>query len=443
MSLLLVGVSHRTADVGVLDRIAAQTGSAEQVCADVAASPFVAESMVISTCNRLEVLADVSRFHGAVTDITAVIAKHSGFTVEQLAPHLYVHFEDGAISHLFTVVSGLDSMIVGEQQILGQVRSALGAAQDNGHAGRALNDVGQTALRVGKRVHSDTGIDRHGASVVSVALDEAVRVIDDLAGRSALVIGAGAMSALALQTLDERGADQLYVANRTFESAERAAISVGALPVELSRIDALLTEVDVVVTATGATGHVLTYEQVERAATARSGRPLVVVDLALPLDTDPAISALPGVFRVDLSDLASAPGAEASQDDLAAARAIVSAEVAEFLSIQAAQKVEPIVVSLRARADAVVDAQLQRLRLKLPTADPAVIAAVEQTLRRTVSTLLHTPTVRMKQFASDPEGQRYAEALNTLFDLDQAAIDAVSAADTPDLDDPVFPGVND
>ena len=161
-----MGVSHRTAPVSLLDQIAAHTDSIESLRNDIAASPFVAEVMVVSTCNRLEVTAEVVRFHGAVTDISTRLAKHTGVHLDELTTHLYVHFEERAVHHMFTVASGLDSMIVGEQQILGQVRGSLREAQEAGNAARALNDLGQTALRVGKRVHSETGIDRHGASVV-------------------------------------------------------------------------------------------------------------------------------------------------------------------------------------------------------------------------------------------------------------------------------------
>lgn len=426
MSLLLVGISHRTAPVALLDQIAAHTQSVDQLRDDIAASPFVAEVMVVSTCNRLEVAADITRFHGAVSDIANRMAKHTGIHFDDLTTHLYVHFEERAVHHIFTVTSGLDSMIVGEQQILGQVRSAFRDAQDSGTAGRALHDLAQSSLRVGKRVHSDTGIDRHGASVVSVALDEVESVLGPVADKSALVIGAGAMSSLALMTLTSRHAIDLYVASRTSESAKRAAELTGVTAVDMSAVPELLPTVDVVVSATGANGVVLNYHEVEEAVSNRE-QPLVVVDLALPHDTDPMIATLPGVTRIDLAALANAPGAAAPQADLDAAREIIDDEVRAFLAAQAAQRVEPIVVSLRAKADLVLEAELQRLRLRQPDLSDDAIEAVERTLRRTVSTLLHTPTVRMKQFAADPDGQRYAEALHALFDLDPEAVSYLSS----------------
>ncbi len=426
MSLLLIGVSHRTAPVALLDQIAAHTDSIAALRSDIAASPFVAEVMVVNTCNRLEVIADIARFHGAVTDISTRLAKHTGVYIEELTNHLYVHFEERAVHHMFTVASGLDSMIVGEQQILGQVRLSLRDAQDAGNAGRVLNELGQTALRVGKRVHTDTDIDRHGASVVSVALDLAEGIAGDLTTCSALVVGAGAMSSLAAQTLDARGVADITVASRTASTTKRVAEVTGANAIGMDALPKALIDADVVVSATGANGLVITAADVEAAMLLRPSRKLIVVDLALPHDTDPLIGDLVNVDRIDLAALADAPGAAASQSDLDSARTLIDDEVRTFLAEQAAQRVEPIVVSLRAKADLVLEAELQRLRLKHPELSGDVVAAVEQTLRRTVSTLLHTPTVRMKQFAADPDGQRYAEALHALFDLDPEAVTSLS-----------------
>ncbi len=440
MSLLLVGVSHRTAPVSLLDQIAADSDSIASLRNDIASSPFVAEVMVVNTCNRLEVTAEVVRFHGAVTDISTRLAKHTGVHLDELTGHLYVHFEERAVHHMFTVASGLDSMIVGEQQILGQVRTSLRDAQDAGNAGRALNDLGQTALRVGKRIHAETGIDRHGASVVSVALDMARDVAGELSDRRALVVGAGAMSSLSVQTLVSRGVTDITVASRTTASTKRVADVAGATAIGMDELDDALVNADVVVSATGANGLVITVDQIVQAMTQRGPRQLVVVDLALPHDTDPEIAQLPHVSRIDLAALADAPGAAASQTDLEAARTLIDDEVRTFLAEQAAQRVQPIVVSLRAKADLVLESELQRLRIKHPELSADAISAVERTLRRTVSTLLHTPTVRMKQFAADPDGQRYAEALHALFDLDPEAVTSLSdpgvdAADVGDVTD--------
>lgn len=432
MSVLLVGVSHQSAPMDLLDDIAAHLPDDAQLRRDILGSDYVAETMIVRTCNRIEVVADVARFHGSVQDIARNISKHTSISLDELTPHLYVHFEDRAVHHLFAVSSGLDSMIVGEQQILGQVRSALKHAQESGSAGRVLNEVGQSALRVGKRVHSETGIDRHGASVVSVALEQASQSVDNLADARVLVVGAGAMGVLAVQTLQELGASDISITSRTSEKSHAVAAERGIKAVELGELTAALATKDLVITATGAHGYTIDVAMAEAAVATRAEGQLVLVDLALPHDVDPKCAELPQVVRIDLGDLAEAPGSQASQADLSAAWQIVDEEVSEFVVAQAALKVEPIVVSLRAKADGVLESELNRLRLKHPEMSEEFAEAVEQAMRRTMSNLLHTPTVRIKQFASDPEGLKYAEALHTLFDLDPEAVDFVAQPQSND-----------
>ncbi len=429
MTLLVVGVSHRTAPVSLLDRIALLDHAAEKLQVDLLGSQHVAESLVLSTCNRVEIYAEVSKFHGGVVDVTETLAKAAGVSREELTPHLYVRYEDRAVQHMFEVTSGLDSMVVGEQQILGQVRGALRSAQETATAGRSINDLAQAALRVGKRVHHDTGIDRAGASVVSVALHLAAeRLGGTLVGRRALVVGAGAMSSLAAISLVREGVADVVIANRTHANGVRLAEQVGGKVIELGTLREHLAAVDILVSCTGSTGLVLT-TAVLAGARGASTTPYVVVDLALPHDTEESLGDLPGVSRIDLASLADLPEAHASERDVELARGIVAEEVRAHLAVMAAQRVEPIVVSLRARADQVVDAELQRLRMRLPGLDDAAADEFARSLRRAVSTLMHTPTVRMKELASDPDGARYATALHRLFDLDPEAIEALTAAD--------------
>ncbi len=433
MTLLVVGVSHRTAPVSLLDRVALVDGAAEKLQVDLLASTHVAESLVLSTCNRVEIYAEVTKFHGGVLDVTETLAKATGIGRDELTPHLYVRYEDRAVQHIFEVAAGLDSMVVGEQQILGQVRTALRTGQDLATVGRNLNDLAQAALRVGKRVHHDTGIDRAGASVVSVALHLAADSLGgSLDGRRALVVGAGAMSGLAAATLARHGISEIVVANRTFERGEHLAEQVGGRVVRFDDIAGVLASVDVVVSCTGSTGLVLTTEAL---AAARIGvtAPLAVVDLALPHDTEESIATLPGVTRIDLASLADLPEAHAPERDVELARAIVVDEVRAHLATIAAQRVEPIVVGLRSHADQVVEAELDRLRLRAPGLSDADLDEVSRTLRRTVSTLLHRPTVRMKELAADPDGARYATTLHRLFDLDPEAIAAVTTSDAAEL----------
>lgn len=416
MTLLALGISHRSAPMSVLDALAMSEQAAQRLAVDLTAHEAVSEAIVLATCNRLEVYAEVTRFHPAIEAVTDLLAKATGADLAQLAQHSYVHFDSAALAHLFSVSAGLDSMVVGEGQILGQVRAALATGQEQATAGRELNGAVQRALRVGKRVHAETGIDRSGVSLVSVALDEALGIVGP--APRVLVVGAGSMGSLAAGTASARGAREVVVANRSRPAAQRIAEGLPAARVaRLSDLPAELAQADIALFCTGATD-VLVDEPMLRAARAAAQGPLVVVDLALPHDTDRAIAAVPGVIRRDLSDLSELPATAASDDSVRAARRIVAEEVGTFLSGRAAQEVEPVLVSLRTHAGSVLEAEMERLRLRLAGVDAATLAEVERSMRRAVATLLHSPTVRMKELAAQPGGGRYAEALSALFDLD-------------------------
>jgi len=419
MTLLALGISHRSAPLRVLDTVALDQDQADELAAELTASEVVTEALVLATCNRVEVYADVTRFHPAVAAVIDLLAKATGTDRGPLIEHSYVHFDSAAVAHLFAVTAGLDSMVVGEAQILGQVRSGLVRAQEAGTAGRELNGAVQRALRVGKRVHAETGIDGRGASIVSVALDAAEGLLGDLSGRRVLIVGAGSMGALAASTVTGRGVRDLTIANRSLDAAERIAAGLpAARAAGLADLAALLGDADVAVFCTGAQDTVADRQLIATARSPKSAQPLVVLDLALPHDTDPAIAELPGVTRIDLSRLAALPATTASEIDVHAARGIVADEVETFLADVAAQQVEPTLVSLRAHAGSVLDAEMSRLRLRLGGLDEATLTEVERAMRRAMAALLHNPTVRMKQLASQPGGNRYAEALSALFDLD-------------------------
>ncbi len=437
MSVLLVGISHRSAPVAMLERVAVGDSERPKLLEELLRSPRVSEAMLVSTCNRVEVYAVVDAFHGALTDVGAVLARHADTEVNDLTKHLYVRYSESAVEHLFTVASGLDSMVVGEQQIIGQIRAAYAAADAEQAAGRTVHELAQQALRVGKRVHTETGIDSAGASVVSVALLQAAKALGtaDLSGRKAVVLGAGAMGGLAVALLQRAGVAGVVVANRTPErAASLAATAAGgatdARAVGLAELPAVLADADVLVTCTGAVGAVVTLAQAHLALAARpAGRgPLVICDLGLPRDVEPAVADLPGVVLVGLEALQSAPEASAAATDTGAARAIVAAELAIYLAGQRAAEVTPTVTALRRRAAEVVEAELLRLETKLPQLGRSERDEVARSVRRVVDKLLHAPTVRVKQLAASPGGDTYAEALRELFELGPGAVEAVAAA---------------
>ncbi len=442
MSILCVGVSHQSAPVAVLERLALDADGAAKLAHAVAETEHVTEAAVVSTCNRVEVYAEVDRFHGSVEDVSALFCDLAETDRDVTVSHLYVHYDEGALAHLFTVASGLDSMVVGESQILGQIRKALTRGQDDATVGPALNAAFQQALRVGKRGHAETGIDRAGPSIVSAALDRVAAQGLDLAGARALVVGAGAMAGLSVAHLDRRGASSITVLNRTPDRAARLAAPVGG---RSGGLDALPTEVaaaDLVICCTGATGVVVGVDDVAPALQGRdASRPLAVVDLALPHDLDPVLAADPRVHYTGLAALADdlAQGETSVQigHDIDQVRRIVAEEVAAFVGARRAAKATPTVVALRSMATDVVESELARLWARLPSADPAVRDELELAMRRVAGKLLHAPTTRIKELTGQPAGMSYAEVLAELFSLPSGTADAVTRPDVeqPDLPD--------
>ncbi|GAA2318699.1 glutamyl-tRNA reductase [Streptomyces caniferus] len=444
MTLLVVGLSHRSAPVSVLERAALAPEARGKLLQDAVSAEPVTESAVLSTCNRIELYADVDKFHAGVAELSTLLARHSGAGLEELTPYLYVHYEDRAVHHLFSVACGLDSMVVGEGQILGQIKDALAVAQELHTAGRLLNDLFQQALRVGKRAHSETGIDKAGQSLVTFGLEQLAGGQDVgtwARGKRALVIGAGSMSSLAATTLVRAGVGELAVANRTVERAERlvqiltepggpgAANGLRARAAAMTSVPDELALADIVVSCTGATGLVLAGEMV---AAAREGNPapLALLDLAMPRDIDAAVHRVEGAHLVDIESLADASADAPMAADVDKVRGIVSDEVAAFGAAQRAAHITPTVVALRTMAADVVTGEIARLDGRLPDLDDKQRAEITQTVRRVVDKLLHAPTVRVKQLASEPGGAGYADALRELFDLDPETVAAVSRADT-------------
>jgi len=446
VSVLLFGISHRSAPVDVLERLAVSDHDRSKLVDDLLSSRAISEAMLVSTCNRVEIYAVVDAFHPALEAVGDVLGDHSGLSINDLTRHAYVRYSEAAVEHLFTVAAGLDSIVVGEQQILGQIRNAYLDADANKTTGRTLHELAQHALRVGKRVHSETGIDRAGASVVSVALHRAQYLLKTAAPeidpeqslRRAVVIGAGAMGGLATAQLAREGVRELVVVNRTVANAEHLAGNIAAnhpgvavRGVGFDDLPAVMASADVVVACTGSIGTVVGVGEVHSALAARTAvQPLIICDLGLPRNVDPAAARLPGVHVIDIESLRGDSEAQAAHDDTAAARSIVGGELADYLTLQRQAEVTPTVAALRQRAADVVEAEILRLETRLPDLEGAQRDEVAKTVRRVVDKLLHAPTVRVKQLASTPNGDHYAEALRELFELKPGAAEAVSAPES-------------
>ncbi|MEH6623006.1 MULTISPECIES: glutamyl-tRNA reductase [Dietzia] len=429
MSILLVGLSHHSAPVSLLEAVAVSESERDGLTEELIAGENVDEAMIVTTCNRVEVYSAVDAFHPALDDVVTLLSRHSGLGADELSRHLYVRYSESAAEHLFSVASGLDSMVVGEQQIIGQIRTAYQSASEIGAAGTTLHRLAQQALHVGKRVHTETGIDSAGASVVSVALDRAAEILSDgasrsLDGRRAVVLGAGAMGGLAVAHLGRGGISHIEITNRTPERADRLAEIAGdsGTPATAFPLDGLAEAVaraDILFTCTGAVGTVVTLGDVHTALARRGDRgPLVICDLGMPRDVDPAVTGLPGVTVLGIEALKADPATSAAAADADAARTIVDAELTAYTQAERMAGVGPLIGQLRGRGGQVVAAEMRRLESRLPDMDEKVRDEVANTVRRVVDKLLHPPTVRFRELAAQPDGENYAAVVRTLFDLD-------------------------
>jgi len=417
VSLVILGLSHHTASVPLLEAMSLGVAEREQLANDLVRRENLTEALVVSTCNRTEVYAESGTFHGAVTDITEALTAVTGLDHEELREHLYVHYEDRAIAHAFTVACGLDSMAVGEAQILGQMRTALREGQRAGHAGPALNGLFQQALRVGKRAHTETDIDSVSVSLVETGLARAERELGSLSGLSVLIVGAGSMSSLTATTAVRHGVESLVIVNRTEAKAQRLAERTGATARPLAELQLALASADVVVSCTGSTGVVVDLASAGDAQVARGGRPQVYLDLALPHDVAPEVDSLSGVTVVGLAALGEELSGGQTPSQVREVADLVIAEVAAYLTSRAADTVAPTVAALRSRAAEVVAGELSRLDQRLPELDEQSRAEVQLAVHRIVEKLLHTPTMRVKELAVGGRGDGYAQALRELFDL--------------------------
>ena len=401
MSVLVLGLNYRTAPISLLERLAVPSEQLPKALASLSSREDVSEAVVLSTCNRVEVYAHVSRYHGGMADLRNFFSEWSGVPPEDFSGLAYDYYDGRAATHLFAVTSGLDSMVVGERQIQLQVKRAFRDAEDEGACGRVLQSLFRRALRVGKRARTETGISAGASSMVDVGLDAAVEVLGDLSGRTALIVGAGKMGGMAAARLQSR-AGRILVANRSPEKRERLAAKVGGDELDLADLSAGVGLADFVMASTGAPQPVIDREMVATAMRDRADRPLVLLDLAVPRD-------------VDATRAGTHPGR--TGEEVAKARALVEEEARAFAAWTRTVRVEPTISALRARAEGIRAAEVERLVGRLGQLDEKQRAAVDQLTRGIVNTLLHEPSVRLKEIADRRGGELYAQTLRELFDL--------------------------
>ncbi|MBK9179697.1 MAG: glutamyl-tRNA reductase [Acidimicrobiales bacterium] len=419
MSIVVIGLNHRTAPLDLLERTNVDDAHLPKALHDLRTRPNVSEAVVLSTCNRTEVYVVADRFHGATHDVRLFLGELADLAPDGLGDHLYTHYDESAVAHLFSVASGLDSAVLGESEILGQMKAAWELARGEGASRSGLNLLFRHAVEVGKRVRTETGIARNITSISQAAVALAAERLGTLRGRRVLVLGAGDMGEGMATALAGAGVAGVVVANRTLERAEALADRVGGEAVALGDVGDALAGVDVLLTSTGATSIMLEHADLAPILARRPDRPLLIVDVAVPRDVDRAVGELPGVTLLDMDDLrafAQAGVAERSRE-VGRVRALIDLEVERYLDTRTAREAAPLVAGLRSHAEQVRRAELERLRGRLDGLDERQREAVEALTKGILAKLLHGPTVRLKEVAGSPRGELLAEALRDLFDL--------------------------
>jgi glutamyl-tRNA reductase len=421
MELLVLGLSHKTAPVAIREKFAIGEEALPQAAERARAVPGCKETFLVSTCNRVELYAACDDASAVEDALGAVMAEVGGATPGLVRPHLYAHMGPLAVRHLFRVASSLDSLVVGEPQVLGQLKAAYESCRKGGQTGPTLHRAMERAFAVAKKVRSETGIGRNSVSVSSVAADLARQIFGELSACSVLLVGAGKMGELAARHFKSHGARDLFVANRNFDRARALAETLGGHPRGLDELETLLTHAEIVVTSTGAANHIITTAMVKRALKARKYRPIFFIDIAVPRNIEPAINGLDNVYLYDVDDLSviANENLASRKREAEAAEALVASEAERFLRDLAGGAVTPTLQALRRKADDLKAAELERAMRKLGDLDEKQRKTVEMLADGVVNKLLHEVFTGLKDAAKTDRGEEMADTVRKLFGLDE------------------------
>ena len=417
VSVLVVGLSHKGAALDLLERFSVGASDLPKALLAVRGSEHVREAVILSTCNRIEAYAVVSGYHAGVAALRQFLSEFHHVPLEDFGDRLYGLYEEDAVAHVFSVASGIESMVVGEPQILTQVRRAFRSAQEEGAVGATLSTLFRQAIRVGRRARAETDIARGSSTLALAAASVARDALGSLQGRTVLVVGSGKMGDIAAATLADEGAHVL-VANRTQSRADAVARRVGGTAVAMDALEGSIASADVLLTSTGSPDPIITFDMVASAMEARARRPLLVLDLAVPRDVEPSVSTVDGVRLLDMDDLRAAVAPDGDQlSEVERVRVIVAQEVAKFSSWQRTHALAPLLEALNDRSESVRVSELQRASAALAGLSDAEREAVDAVTRSIVTKLLHEPRAAVKELAGTAEGDTLARAVRRLYQL--------------------------
>jgi len=423
MRILLIGLNHRSAPIAVRERLAVGEGELGDVLRALQAHDAIREVALLSTCNRVEVTVVTHDPEDAISAVHEWMAKRAGIELAALLPHLYRHLDGEAVRHLFAVAAGLDSLVLGEPQILGQVKVAYEHACAAGSAGHVLHRLYQAAFAAAKRARTETAIGKEPVSIASCAVDLARRIFGDLSGKRVLLIGAGEMAELAATHLKSAGCSDLLIANRTLARAEALAAELGGHALSLDEVPSWLEAVDIVISSTGSPRYLLTPQIVRPALARRSiGRPLFLIDIAAPRDIDPRVGELDDVYLYDIDDLdqVAEQNRNARRAEAERAQAIIAEEAERFFAWLRSLEAVPLIRAIQRRAESILSSELARARTKgLASLSEDELAAVERTMRGVVKKLLHPALAELKHLPEDIEGDLLLGAAARLFGIEE------------------------
>lgn len=420
MYIVAIGINHRTAPVEVREKLAFGKTGVVSVAQEIKEIPQIQGCVILSTCNRMEIYAAVTQINEGLAVLRNYFRQKANLNEDEASRYFQIWTCYEAISHLFRVAAGLDSMILGETEILGQVRNAYELACRLKTGNHVINPLFQEAIKIGKRVRTVTGIDQHPVSVSYAAVELAGQIFRDLQGRTVLVVGAGEMGELILKHLVAKGVSTVLVSNRSFERAEALTRTYGGEAIRYDLLFAHLDRADIVISCTAATHFVITADKIQKAVVDRDVRPLFLIDIAVPRDIDPAVREIPGVILYDIDDLEQVvlKNMEERRRAAVAAEEIIKEAVGEFLKWLGTLSVVPTIKALQEKGEVIKQTELRRCLNRLGPIDPRIEKLIRNLANSLVSKLLHTPVIRLKESALTHEGHFYSKVLESLFDLE-------------------------